>query len=297
MSFVAPSRRLARNAEAADPFPATASLPVQSSRRVDADGDTAQPAAARALTGSSERGAPTGGEVLSSLAPARGVPGPMLTVRPPSPPPPYYSLRVFPAADIEALTRLACAWRDVRAEVESVGADAWRAWPERNLYRADSGMDWTVLPFAYTFPADDLTQRRWVGAACAACPRTAELLLGLGPSLRTALLSRLAPHTSLVTHEGWAQLSNHVLRLHLPLRLPGAGGMCSGVIVSNEIRYHTEGELLVFDDSLAHSGFNSHPSEARMVLIIDLARPPLAAPGSATGGTTRELEEFIAHVL
>jgi len=182
----------------------------------------------------------------------------------------------------------------VQAEALSLDAGAWREWPERNLYRADRGADWRVLPFCYTFPADDLSARTWVAAACAACPRTSELLLGLGPGLRTALLSRLAPHTSLASHQGWAQLSNHVLRLHLPLCVPGAEHGCSGVIVSDEIRYHKEGALMVFDDSQVHSAFNNHPSLPRMVLIVDIERPPHAAPGSATMGTTPELEAYIA---
>jgi aspartyl/asparaginyl beta-hydroxylase (cupin superfamily) len=129
--------------------------------------------------------------------------------------------------------------------------------------------------------------------------------------LRTALFSRLGPQTTLSTHQGWAQLSNHVLRCHLALSVPSAGaggeggeggegaGMRGalqppcGLVVGDEIRFHAAGEVLVFDDSLMHSAFNLHASEARVVLIFDVARPAGAAPGSAEKGKTEELEAFI----
>ena len=38
--------------------------------------------------------------------------------------------------------------------------------------------------------------------------------------MRTALFSRLEPNTTLGAHTGWADLANHVLRLHIPLVVP-----------------------------------------------------------------------------
>ena len=66
-----------------------------------------------------------------------------------------------------------------------------------------------------------------------------------------------------------------------------------GLVVGDEIRFHAAGEVLVFDDSMLHSAFNLHASEARIVLIFDVARPAGAAPGSAEKGKTEELEAFI----
>jgi hypothetical protein len=201
---------------------------------------------------------------------------------------------------------------------------SWRDWPETALYHKEGGMDWKVVPLCYSFPADDARHTVWVGANAERFPRTAALLRRV-PGLRTALFSRLGPRTTLSPHQGWAQLSNHVLRLHLGLVVPGAsdggecgkcsgGGDCSGdgdcggggigrgdlppspppcgVVVGDEIRFHAEGELLCFDDSLLHSAFNLS-ARPRVVLIFDVARPDGCAPGSAAKGNTVELEEFI----
>jgi hypothetical protein len=220
---------------------------------------------------------------MATAAPSAAAP-------PPHPPPPFYEWREH----WPELQFLVDAYREIRAEAAATDPATWREWPERNLYKADQGHEWRVVPFCYTFPADDVSRRQWVASACDACPRTAALLRRLGPSLRTALFSRMAPHTSLASHQGWSMLANHVLRLHLPLDVPDDGLNVSGVIVEDAIRYHREGQLMVFDDSLVHSAFNNHQSRYRTVLIFDLARPPGAAPGSATGGTTAELQDFVS---
>ena len=153
---------------------------------------------------------------------------------------------------------------------------------------------WTVVPLCYTFPANDARNTAWVEPNAARFPFTSALLRRV-PGLRTALFSRLGPRTSLASHQGWAQLSNHVLRVHLALSVPAGGGApppC-GIVCADEIRFHEQGKALVFDDSQLHSAFNLHASEARVVLIIDLARPAACAPGKAEKGGTAELEAFI----
>lgn len=206
-------------------------------------------------------------------------------------PPNYYDWReVFP--DLQFVID---AWRDIRDEAQAIQSKSWKPWPERNLYRVDQGQDWKVVPFMYTFPANDESKRTWVESSCCECPKTAAILQRLGPRLRTALFSRMAPHTSLASHQGWAALSNHVLRVHLAVDVPDDHLNVSGLIVEDEIRFHREGEIIVFDDSLVHSAFNQHQTTPRTVLIFDLVRPPSAHPGTATGGTTPELEQFITE--
>jgi hypothetical protein len=128
----------------------------------------------------------------------------------------------------------------------------------------------------------------------AAAPTTA-LLRSLGPGLRTALFSRLGPGTVLAPHDGWAELSNHVLRCHLALSIPAAPPGCSGVAVEGLAQPHSQGSVLCFDDSRVHSGFNTSPTQERTVLIIDMARPAGVRPGRATEGATRELADFMAY--
>lgn len=109
--------------------------------------------------------------------------------------------------------------------------------------------------------------------------------------------------------QGWADLSNHVLRCHLPLIVPtvstidttGRASSAStlsatcGIVVDTKTTHHREGELIVFDDSKKHYAFNNHATHSRVVLIFDIARPDGAPPGEAKGATTKELEGFIDY--
>jgi hypothetical protein len=116
---------------------------------------------------------------------------------------------------------------------EAIRIPQWTAWPERNHYSssAEEGDEndpyaaWTVFPLCHTFPADDVRCKRFIETTCSFVPKTTALLRRLGPSLRTALFSRLDGRTTLGTHTGWSDLANHVLRVHVPLVVP-PGGLC-----------------------------------------------------------------------
>ena len=196
----------------------------------------------------------------------------------------------------------------------------WTAWPEQNHY-ADNC--WNVFPLCYTFPATDLSQRKFIHKTCSFVPETTKLLQTLGPHLRTALFSRLDPRARLGAHTGWFDLANHVIRVHIPLIVPG--GKCSrskrnissnnnnsmsnkdvndddvnincniglcGTWVDGCVETHEEGRVICFDDSKVHRAFN-YSNEERVVLIIDLARPEGLPLGTATGGHSDELDDFI----
>jgi len=68
----------------------------------------------------------------------------------------------------------------------------WTAWPEQNHY-ADNC--WNVFPLVYCFPANDITQRKFIHKTCSFVPETTKLLQSLGPAIRTALFSRLGEIT------------------------------------------------------------------------------------------------------
>ena len=196
----------------------------------------------------------------------------------------------------------------------------WTAWPEQNHY-ADNC--WNVFPLCYTFPANDVTQRKFIHKTCSFVPGSAKLLETLGPVLRTALFSRLDPRAKLGAHTGWSDLANHVLRVHIPLIVPGGkcarrnhsrgkdsnnnnyiddddgednynNGLC-GTWVDGYVETHDEGRVVCFDDSKVHRAFN-YSDEERIVLIIDLARPDGLPMGTATGGHSDELEAFINEI-
>ncbi|KAL9181232.1 hypothetical protein ACHAXT_010037 [Thalassiosira profunda] len=180
----------------------------------------------------------------------------------------------------------------IREEAQRI--PQWTAWPEQTHYAENS---WNVFPLCYTFPADDLSHRMFIHKTCAFVPETTRLLHTLGPTLRTALFSRLDPRASLGAHTGWSDLANHVLRVHVPLIVPrgkGSEGLC-GTWVDGCVETHDEGRVVCFDDSKVHRAFN-FSDEERIVLIIDLLRPPGLPKGTATGGHSEELDAFIESI-
>ena len=165
----------------------------------------------------------------------------------------------------------------------------WTAWPERSLYNPNG--EWSVVPFLHTFPALSWSSAKFIGRNCSMCPRTMAIL-GRLTGLRTVILSRLGPKTVLSPHQGYADLANHVLRCHLPLTLPRQRDSC-GVTVENEVRYHVDRDFVVFDDSKTHSAFNNTDNEERVVLLLDLLRPPGVPKGVSDVRHTEELDQFI----
>ena len=57
-------------------------------------------------------------------------------------------------------------------------------------------------------------------------------------------------------------------------------------------RHHAERGVIVFDDSKLHNAFND-TDEERVVLIVDIMRPPGVPKGRAKGGHTKELDGLI----
>jgi len=111
-----------------------------------------------------------------------------------------------------------CAMREEALKLAGV----WTPWPETKLYKAEEGAQWKVMPFCYSFPSNDPSATRWVEPAKVLCPTIWSVLKSV-PGLRTALLSRMGPGTRLAYHQGWAELANHVLRVHVGLHIPGDG--------------------------------------------------------------------------
>jgi len=61
------------------------------------------------------------------------------------------------------------------------------------------------------------------------------------------------------------------------------------------VETHEEGVVVVFDDSRNHRAF-CYGEDERIVLILDLERPDSLPKGTATGGHTEELDEFIQQL-
>lgn len=148
-----------------------------------------------------------------------------------------------------------------------------------------------MFPLAYCFPADTSDNLTWVKETAEHCPGTVDLIQTiLGSRLRTALWSRLDADSVLEAHTGWADLANHVLRVHIPVDVP-PNNLC-GTWVDGCVR--DSSDIVIFDDSKIHRAHN-YSSWPRVVLILDIERPSSFPGGTATGGHSDELDAFIQH--
>ena len=244
-----------------------------------------------------------------AITKAHGDPPPLPTYRLQCPP--YLNLAQEYSQEIHDLLFAPETLQIFKKEASSI--PQWTPWPETHHYSStntgdddDGHPSWTVFPLCYCFPANEVQNRKWVEVTRSFCPQTCEKLQSiLGDTLRTALFSRLKPNTVLQAHTGWADLANHVLRLHIPLIVPkhdggddgvgGSGGLC-GTWVDGCVETHVEGRPLLFDDSKIHRAFNYSQTTARIVLIVDLERPSHLPSGHATGGHSDELDAFIQQM-
>jgi aspartyl/asparaginyl beta-hydroxylase (cupin superfamily) len=83
----------------------------------------------------------------------------------------------------------------------------------------------------------------------------------------SVLFSLLRPGVRIPPHTGY---TNARLICHLPLIVPEG----CGLRVGNETRGWTEGEALIFDDSIEHEAWNSS-AKPRVVLLFDIWRPEM----------------------
>jgi len=147
---------------------------------------------------------------------------------------------------------LEAKWEFIRAECLALPTNQFDPWVQGKMH----GGGWTVYGlFALGQP---------IPKACAACPQTAAALTGI-PALSMAGFSRLAPHTHVKPHVGWAK---SVYRLHLGLDVPER---CR-LRVGNDVRHWKEGKSLIFDDTVEHEAWNDSDSP-RSVLLLDFLRP------------------------
>ncbi len=187
------------------------------------------------------------------------------------PPVPFFDRADFSwVADLEAATP---AIRDELRAVQQTGQDGFSPYIAYNP--GEPVNQWADLNHSDRWSSFPL----WRGGVPVRenldrCPRTARALeavkmariSGLCPN---AMFSVLAPHTWIPPHHGE---TNARLVVHLPLIVPPG---CT-YRVGYERRTWTEGEVLIFDDTLEHEARNDG-DEPRVVLIFDVWNPLLSA--------------------
>lgn len=159
----------------------------------------------------------------------------------------------------------------------------WNSWPEKDIYKGD----WKFIPLMHSF---DPNGPKWL-KHCEQFPKLINILKTL-PGIKTALFSKLGRHTKLSKHQGWASLSNHILRCHLPIIVPAPEHNLCGIWVDSEIQYHKPKEIIVFDDSKVHYAFNATKG-TRIILIIDFERPENVPKGNSEVKNSDELVRLI----
>lgn len=164
-------------------------------------------------------------------------------------------------------------WEAIRDEYLALPTDRFDPWVQRRMH----GGGWTVFGlYAVGQP---------IPGACAACPHTVRALERV-PGLSMAGFSRLAPHTHVKPHVGWAA---SVYRLHLALVVPTG---CR-LRVAADTRAWQEGRCLVFDDTVEHEAWNDS-DRPRGVLLLDFLRPGVG--GSVADHVPEEVQEYAASL-
>lgn len=184
----------------------------------------------------------------------------------------YDYKKVYPELEI-----LKENYEKIIQEVNKISKDDWKDWPEKELYKET--MSWRVFPF-FGFGI-------WVDHNCDKCPELTNIIKNI-PNLKTASLSKLNSGTRLTPHQGWADLSNNVLRCHYGIKVPDG---CY-VYVETDKQKSINNEIILFDDSKLHSAAN-FSQEDRIVLILDLERPDFVEKGESESRDVKELLSFI----
>jgi beta-hydroxylase len=174
----------------------------------------------------------------------------------------------------EFVPALESHWEAIRTEYLSLLPDLFDPWVQRPMH----GGGWTVYGL--------VAMGRQIPAACDRCPATAEALRHV-PGLSMAGFSRLAPHTHVKPHVGWAA---SVYRLHLALVVPPG---CRLRVADQTHTWH-EGRCLIFDDTVEHEAWNDSDSP-RGVLLLDFLRPGVA--GTAADHVPDEVRQYAEQLF
>ncbi len=163
-------------------------------------------------------------------------------------------------------------WKAIRSEYLALPSELFDPWVQRPMH----GGGWTVFGL-YAVGQE-------ISGACARCPQTTRAIHQI-PGLSMAGFSRLAPHTHVKPHVGWAE---SVYRLHLALVVPPG---CR-LRVAADTRSWEEGRCLIFDDTVEHEAWNDS-EEPRGVLLLDFLRPGYT--GSAEDLVPDEVRQYAEH--
>jgi beta-hydroxylase len=154
--------------------------------------------------------------------------------------------------DFTFAEHLKANWEVIRDEFLALPQDAFDPWVQRQMHEEG----WSVYGL--------FAEGKRIEAACAHCPETAKLIDSV-EGISLAGFSRMAPHTHIKPHVGWAA---SVYRFHLGLVVPPD---CR-LRVESETREWNDGEFWIFDDTVEHEAWNDS-DRRRGILLLDFLRP------------------------
>lgn len=93
------------------------------------------------------------------------------------------------------------------------------------------------------------------------------------PGILTVEFSILEPNCQITPHVGGSEIAGKLLRCHLGLDIPEN----CGFVCDNYVQLHKTNEWITFDNALMHNVFN-FSNKRRLVIIIDMLRPPFIKP-------------------
>lgn len=170
-----------------------------------------------------------------------------------------------------------------------INSNVWMDWPEKFLLQKNNNQ-WNIFPF--------LVFKKWSIKNIQLCPNIYNLLKIIQDNLLfnsdnkleliNASLSRLSAGTILKPHQGWAKLSNNILRCHLGIIIPGE----SHIYVESEKQKVEVNKWIIFDDSKIHWADNNSNSD-RIILLLDIKRPDFIEIGKSEISDTSEVKTFI----
>jgi beta-hydroxylase len=144
--------------------------------------------------------------------------------------------------------QLADNWTHIRSEYDLISKKAVR-WPEKDIHNGK----WGVIGFLFQ-------ERKMLVSEHA--PITCQICDNI-PGIHTYGFSIMKPGCEIHPHVGY---TGKVLRCHLGLHTNSK----SAIMVDDEVRSWSDGEVLVFDDTKMHSAWNRGSTD-RVILLLDFA--------------------------
>jgi len=166
---------------------------------------------------------------------------------------------------------------EIISEINAIDNSKWVDWAKGT---------WHVYPlFCFDF---------WCEKNCASMPALSAYLRSI-KGVRLAFLSKLNARSKTPRVRGWDDHANHVLRHQYGVKVRHDTCFVSVKDSIEEIKYQSNGNWTVYDNSEEHYVFNTGDSDA-ITLVIDIERAEGIPHGTSTIKRPAEIDSLIAKM-